>query len=187
MSDVAFSSWVHNPYLDYNRPYQSHLITGNRNVCIWVLRIKIWWFAVRWDEDLSCQVDYMCETAFCREWLNSAGQKTDVLDLPRLPIVFLASSSFQTRSEFLHHSQIVARVVTSDMANLYSEWWAEHDNRSLKHTLCSIPTLLAILKSAWPSRWPLWALLRRVNPIRALSSSHLAGIGSSIQCDVTAK
>jgi hypothetical protein len=45
---------------------------------------------------------------------------TNALDFSLFPIVLLACSDLQSCSEFLHHSSIVACVVTSDVANLHS-------------------------------------------------------------------
>ena len=73
----------------------------------------------------------------------------------------------------------------------YGQPWWKMINRVkswlLILTLCSIPTCLIILNKAWPSCSPLWALLSHVKPIRALLSSHFAGINFLIQCAVTAK
>jgi len=55
------------------------------------------------------------------------------------------------------------------------------------HTLCKMPMHLHILNNAWPSRWPLCALLTCVKPRMVVLCSHWAGIVSSIQWPVTAK
>ena len=63
VSDNIFLRRSTNTYLDYNCPYQPHLITGCWYMCIWLFRVEMWWLATGWDEHLCCQIDYMCETA----------------------------------------------------------------------------------------------------------------------------
>ena len=51
---------------------------------------------------------------FLNEWTNA-------LNFSLFPIILLAGSDLQSRSEFLHHGSIVARIVTSNVANLCRE------------------------------------------------------------------
>ena len=50
-------------YLDYNCPNQANLIAICRDVCIWILRIVVWGFAIRSNERLSCKINHMGKTA----------------------------------------------------------------------------------------------------------------------------